>query len=403
MRPYLLGHLLAFLEIESSHTPEESLLLLNQESKNQFPVGSAVTETNFRSQIPENAVPQSDQICEQQPEAQEDANNVAGPSNVNQLESGQNDTNEAQNPNPITEDLLNDNKEILHTKLNIIETRSQARSRKAMTSTYSISSIDSKKIVFESDKTSPYLVEAPIFQPSAKEFMNQAAYLRKIMPEASKFGLCKVIAPPSFKPSCVINEEIRFEVVNQYITRLFNRWGPASRKMSAIKAHLALQSVKFMRAPLLDGVEINLPKLYHLVQRHGGLTKVIKNKRWARIAEQMGFPKSPKTARKIDQMYLKYVMPYGMLLARERNDILQNVDKAWYKKNEKLLKRALNPLYRKKRLLGESESSEDDTDTEDERHIGEALTEAEDCIVAGRTMSLAVFKKVCATTFTFVI
>lgn len=72
------------------------------------------------------------------------------------------------------------------------------------------------------------------------------------MPTASKFGLCKVVAPASFKPKCTVNDKIRFNVSNQYIARLYTRWGPACKEMCAIKAYLATQGVPFIRAPIVS-------------------------------------------------------------------------------------------------------------------------------------------------------
>lgn len=58
---------------------------------------------------------------------------------------------------------------------------------------------------------------------------------------------------------------------------------------------------------------MNLPKLYHLVQRHGGLENVINKKRWDKVAEEMRFNKTPVIERKLDQIYVKYLLPYATL------------------------------------------------------------------------------------------
>lgn len=70
---------------------------------------------------------------------------------------------------------------------------------------------------------------------------------------------------------------------------------------------------------------------------------------------------------------------------------MKKVEVAWSRKNQKLHDRALNPLHRQKQLLGESESS--DGETEDEG-TADALADAEDCVVSGQCMNFSKFKKV---------
>ncbi|XP_026750244.1 uncharacterized protein LOC113510896 isoform X2 [Galleria mellonella] len=237
------------------------------------------------------------------------------------------------------------------------------------------------------------LMNAPIYHPTEEEFKDPLTYIKKIMPEASKYGLCKVVAPKGFQPPCLVKNEIRFNVSNQYIARLYNRWGPATSEMCAIKTYLVSQSVQFNRAPLLNNLEVNLPKLYHVVQKYGGLKKVMEKKKWGRVAEELrnGRPCNPE---KLDLLYLRFLLPYDTLSHKERQQIIRSVEKGWKKKNNKMLERASNPLHRQKRLLGESESSGDDT--EEENDMTSALTEAEDCVVPGRSMTLVTFVKAAA-------
>uniref|UniRef100_A0A2A4JL76 Protein Jumonji n=1 Tax=Heliothis virescens TaxID=7102 RepID=A0A2A4JL76_HELVI len=240
------------------------------------------------------------------------------------------------------------------------------------------------------------LVNAPVFRPTNEEFNDPIEYFEKIWPEAVKFGICKVVPPEGWNPTCSINDNLRFDVTNQYISRLFNRWGPAARELCAIKLCLHQQKVNFARPPLLDGVEVNLPKLYHLVQRHGGLETVINKKRWGKVAEEMKFAKNPVVERKLDLIYVKYLLPYDTLTHQERQEIMRKVEKAWNRKNQKLLDRAMNPLHRQKRMLGLSDTSDDETEDED---TAVAVNEAEDCIMKGAVMNPPKFKRVATNAF----
>ncbi|RVE47018.1 hypothetical protein evm_008300 [Chilo suppressalis] len=244
---------------------------------------------------------------------------------------------------------------------------------------------------FPRELDSARLVDAPVFYPTEAEFNDPIAYFEKISATAAKFGLCKVVAPNSFRPSCSVSDEIRFNVSNQYVARLYRRWGAAARETCAIRAYLAAHSVTLTRAPLYEGIEVNLPKLYHIVQRNGGLKNVIEKKRWGRVAEEMHYTRAPNAEKRLDQLYVKYLLPYDTLSTQERQEMMDAVERCWDKKNRKMLERALNPLHRQKRLLGESDSSDD---AEEEDDMAWALAEAEDCVVSGRSMTLATFKKV---------
>ena len=77
--------------------------------------------------------------------------------------------------------------------------------------------------------------------------------------------------------------------------------------------------------------------------------------------------------------------------------MVRKVDELWQKRHRRMLDRASNPLHTQKHMLGESDSSDDDGELEDERrfpHIVKQLKEAEECIVKGRPMDLLTFKRV---------
>ncbi|KAJ9590135.1 hypothetical protein L9F63_016747 [Diploptera punctata] len=61
------------------------------------------------------------------------------------------------------------------------------------------------------------MVEAPIFHPTEKEFQDPLEYIDRIRPVAEKFGLCRVVPPPNFKPECKVSDDMRFLAYNQYV------------------------------------------------------------------------------------------------------------------------------------------------------------------------------------------
>lgn len=52
------------------------------------------------------------------------------------------------------------------------------------------------------------LEEAPVYQPTEEEWKDPVEYMRKITPEAKKFGICKVIPPDSWNPDFAIDTEV---------------------------------------------------------------------------------------------------------------------------------------------------------------------------------------------------
>uniref|UniRef100_A0A182QF43 ARID domain-containing protein n=1 Tax=Anopheles farauti TaxID=69004 RepID=A0A182QF43_9DIPT len=242
------------------------------------------------------------------------------------------------------------------------------------------------------------MVEAPVFKPTEKEFHDPMEYIERIAPVASRFGICRIIPPASFKPECRIADDMRFMAYNQYVHKMLHRWGPSAKEYAAIKKYLATQSINLQSPPVIGGMEVDLPRLYHTVQELGGLKEVIEKKKWARVSEDMCIPKAAHDrVSKLDDIYCKYLLPYDTLSPAERQKLFDEVEADWAKREAKARRNADKGVGSEIRNSGDSDEDDDSGNSaeEDEEEEDECSME---CIVKGRSMPLNQFFRIARNT-----
>lgn len=74
----------------------------------------------------------------------------------------------------------------------------------------------------------PIVEEAPVFYPSEEEFENTLGYIASIRMKAEKYGICRIVPPPSWMPPCPLKEKgrwdgIKFTTRIQQVDKLQNR------------------------------------------------------------------------------------------------------------------------------------------------------------------------------------
>ncbi|KAF9797276.1 hypothetical protein SFRURICE_006258 [Spodoptera frugiperda] len=242
------------------------------------------------------------------------------------------------------------------------------------------------------------LHEGPVYRPTKEEFQNPMEYFIKILDQACEFGICKVIPPPGWKPKSQSCDGLRFDIQRLYVSRILNRWGSSMRELASMKFCASRTNGFPCSTPTIAGMEVNLPKLYHSVQRHGGLHNVLSKKYWGRVARDMNLCMPVKYLSRLQYLYAKYLLPYDSLSPTEGRLIFGIIEKAWIAKSEKMLDHAIDPLKAQRRLMGLC------YDEELEEHSSEmnAIKEAENCITRGPIMNYAKFKEVAESTYSLV-
>ncbi|ERN18773.1 hypothetical protein AMTRI_Chr07g75170 [Amborella trichopoda] len=65
----------------------------------------------------------------------------------------------------------------------------------------------------------PIIDDAPVFYPSEEEFQDTVAYIASIREKAERYGICRIVPPPSWKPPCPLKEKNLWEN-SKFVTRV---------------------------------------------------------------------------------------------------------------------------------------------------------------------------------------
>ncbi|KAL7304867.1 hypothetical protein TKK_0002673 [Trichogramma kaykai] len=167
--------------------------------------------------------------------------------------------------------------------------------------------------------------EAPVFEPTAEEFKDPLAYIAKIRPIAEKAGICKIKPPAAWRPPFAVDVD-KFKFVPR-IQRL-NELEAKTR----IKLNFLDQIAKFwelqgssLKIPLVERKALDLYSLHRIVTDEGGIETVTKERRWAKIANKMGYPSGRSVGSILKNHYERILYPFdvfkqGKILANLKTD-----------------------------------------------------------------------------------
>ncbi|XP_034551845.1 lysine-specific demethylase 5B-B isoform X1 [Notolabrus celidotus] len=154
--------------------------------------------------------------------------------------------------------------------------------------------------------------ECPVFEPSWEEFKDPYAFINKIRPIAEKTGICKVRPPPGWQPpfACDV-DRLHFVPRIQRLNEL--------EAQTRVKLNFLDQIAKFwdlqgcaLKIPHVERKILDLYKLNKHVAEEGGFDIVCRDRRWTKIAHQMGFAPGKAVGSHLRGHYEKILYPYNL-------------------------------------------------------------------------------------------
>uniref|UniRef100_A0A3B3S562 [histone H3]-trimethyl-L-lysine(4) demethylase n=1 Tax=Paramormyrops kingsleyae TaxID=1676925 RepID=A0A3B3S562_9TELE len=154
--------------------------------------------------------------------------------------------------------------------------------------------------------------ECPVFEPSWEEFTDPLGYIAKIRPIAEKTGICKIRPPPDWQPPFAV------EVDNFHFTPRIQRLNELEAE-TRVKLNYLDRIAKFweiqgssLKIPNIERRMVDLFSLAKVVSDEGGFESVTKERRWARIAQKLGYPPGKNIGSLLRSHYERIVYPFEM-------------------------------------------------------------------------------------------
>lgn len=183
--------------------------------------------------------------------------------------------------------------------------RGQASSRKRPAPTSSVPAAKQQR----EREPFPEVPAAPTYYPSEEQFAEPFKYILSIKAEAAKFGICKIVPPPNWKPSWSIDSRsFMFDTRIQNVHQLQERGEFLFWKR--LKKSLAKRGMPLTVVPRLDGKQLNLFALYRWVVHVGG-HEHMDSLKWMHVANELKVPAQlPHRANQVHQIYKTYLLDF---------------------------------------------------------------------------------------------
>ncbi|KAK3986734.1 Lid2 complex component lid2 [Cladorrhinum sp. PSN332] len=202
-------------------------------------------------------------------------------------------------------------------------------------------------------RTRPHgLQEAPTYRPTEEEWKEPFQYIKKITPEASQYGICKIIPPASWNPDFAIDtEKFHFRTRKQELNSVEGSKAPRPQHyptpsfqqdaegdglgtranlsyLDALAKFHKQQGNNLTRWPYVDKKPLDLYRLKKAVEARGGFEKVCKLKKWAEIGRDLGYSGKimSSLSTSLKNSYQKWLCPYEEYLRIAKPGVHQQLE-----------------------------------------------------------------------------
>ncbi|CAF3460522.1 unnamed protein product [Fusarium graminearum] len=176
------------------------------------------------------------------------------------------------------------------------------------------------------------LQEAPTYRPTEEDWRDPFEYLRKITPEAKKFGICKIIPPDSWNPEFAIDtEKFHFRTRKQELNSVEGSTRANLTYLDGLSKFHKQHGTNLHRLPYVDKKPLDLYRLKKAVESRGGFEKVCKHKKWAEIGRDLGYSGKimSSLSTSLKNSYQRWLCPYEEYLRLAKPGVHQQLEQEY--------------------------------------------------------------------------
>ncbi|KAH7318271.1 PLU-1-like protein-domain-containing protein [Stachybotrys elegans] len=171
--------------------------------------------------------------------------------------------------------------------------------------------------------------EAPSYYPTEEEWKDPLEYIRKITPEASEYGICKITPPESWNPDFAIDtEKFHFRTRKQELNSVEGRTRANLTYLDGLSKFHKQQGNNLHRLPYVDKKPLDLYRLKKAVESRGGFEKVCKLKKWAEIGRDLGYSGKimSSLSTSLKNSFQRWLCPYEEYLRLAKPGVHQQLE-----------------------------------------------------------------------------